>query len=144
MATRRTADSWKDQLNCLGYEQPARYAIVDSWHRCCELHLDRTATPRFRKIDDAELRARQNQSATLIEVCEPLLKDLLQTLPGNSNVIYVADQDGIVLTSIGAADHIAAFALEPGYDWSEKQMGTNGAGTDSVSIRDSAYTVGCR
>lgn len=46
-----------------------------------------------------------------------------------THAIYLTDDDGIVLRSYGDRAMIEALGLTPGYDWSESQMGTNGAGT---------------
>ena len=47
--------------------------------------------------------------------------------------------DGIVLLSRGNHQVMLLYGLCPGFDWSEKTMGTNGAGTALVT--DSAVAV---
>ena len=42
-------------------------------------------------------------------------------------------RDGVILDSLGDPSIVETFGLAPGFDWSEKQMGTNGAGTALVA-----------
>jgi transcriptional regulator of acetoin/glycerol metabolism len=134
-------ETWKQELRELRYNEPARYAIVDSWARCRQARLERDGDPAFRQIGAEELEQRLRKCGALVELAQPRMQQLLQRLPGSTNVVYIVDADGIVLASAGAPDQIAAFALAPGYDWSEKQMGTNGAGT-ALATRNAVAVVG--
>lgn len=108
-------------------EHPARWAIVASWNRCS--HLSPHAPPAFHRVSDADLAARLERSARLVEASSACLERLLRQLSGVAKVAYVTDGDGIVLASKGDAAQLRRYCLLPGYDWSEARMGTNGAGT---------------
>lgn len=114
-------------IEALPPEHPARWAIVASWNRCS--HLSPGDAPDFRRVDEAELHARLARGKPLLDAAAPRLAWLLRQLPGNTNVAYVTDADGIVLASDGNPEQLRLFRLLPGYDWSEARMGTNGAGT---------------
>jgi transcriptional regulator of acetoin/glycerol metabolism len=134
-------ENWKRELHALPFDAPARYAIVESWTRCAHACLERAGQPDFHKVSDEELELRQKNAAALIELARPRLEELLHRVPGATKVAYVTDGDGVVLASAGAADQIAAFGLAPGYDWSERRMGTNGAGT-AITTRAAVAVVG--
>ena len=134
-------ENWKKDLHSLAYNEPARYAIIDSWGRSSGAHLERNARPAFHRIEEAELARRQKDAAALIELAVPRMNGLLHCLPGSSNVVYITDADGIVLASAGDPAQIDAFGLAPGYDWSERRMGTNGAGT-ALATRAAVAVVG--
>jgi transcriptional regulator of acetoin/glycerol metabolism len=116
-----------------------RAAILESWRRSEAARLDRHAPPKFTRVTD--LRERLEKCAALVDVARPRLGELLRTLPGTTNVAYVTDPDGIVLFSAGPTDQLAQFGLTPGYDWSEKAMGTNGVGT-ALALRTAIAVVG--
>lgn len=101
--------------------------LVESWARSEASGLDRHAPPKFRRATD--LAERLQRCAALVDVARPKLSALLRQLPGGTNVVYITDADGIVLFSAGDPGQLAQFGLTPGYDWSEKTMGTNGVGT---------------
>ena len=132
-------DKWLSYQRQLPYSDPARYAIIESWARSEAAGLKRDAPPKFRRVTD--LQERLAKCAGLLEVARPRLSDLLKTLPGTTNVCYVTDAEGIVLFSAGPSDQLALFGLTPGYDWSEKAMGTNGVGT-ALATRSPVAVVG--
>lgn len=114
-------------IEALPPEHPARWAIVASWNRCS--HLSPGDAPAFHRVEDDELHARLERCKPLVEAAAPRLGWLLRQLPGTTNVAYVTDCDGVVLASDGNPEQLRLFRLLPGYDWSERRMGTNGAGT---------------
>jgi transcriptional regulator of acetoin/glycerol metabolism len=112
---------------------PARWAIVASWDRCT--HLSPSTRPAFHRVSEEELRQRLTRRDALVAVARPRLEALLRQFHGTSNVAYVTDEDGVVLTAFGDATHLQRFCLLPGYDRSERRVGTNGAGTCLVAAR---------
>jgi hypothetical protein len=63
-----------------------------------------------------------------MEVAIPHLKWLSEWLANILHVVYLVDRDGIILFSTGNYGDADPSGLSPGYDWSERTMGTNGAG----------------
>lgn len=111
-----------------------RDLIVQSWARSAAAGLARNASARFRSVGALELERRRRAAAALLRAARPVLERIRAEL-GGSVVAYLTDADGIVLDSVGDLAQITVFALYPGYDWSEKAMGTNGAGTALASGR---------
>ena len=120
-------EAWEHYQKSLPYSHPARYAIVESWRRSEAAGINPQAAPKFRQVTDLSDRLRRCDA--LIQVARPRLHRLLNELPGTTNVVYVTDPEGVLLFSAGDASQLAQFGLTPGYDWSERAMGTNGAGT---------------
>ena len=133
--------SWENSLRELGFAEPARYSVVESWARSAATLLSRDGEVRFRRVDQTDLVIRQQNAADLIAAAGPRLARLITEIPGNTTVAYVTDADGIVLLSYGNVDQIEIFGLSPGYDWSECAMGTNGAGT-ALAARKPVAVVG--
>lgn len=87
------------------------------------------ARVEFRRVDGEELERRRERSRDLLETAAPHLRWLSGLLGSIPHVAYVVDEDGIVLDAQGDETLIDEWRVRPGYDWSEQQMGTNGAGT---------------
>jgi transcriptional regulator of acetoin/glycerol metabolism len=75
------------------------------------------------------------KNKAFIESAARHVPGLMKRLPGSTNVAYITDADGIVLWSMGDPEQIRLFGLSPGHDWSERAMGTNGAGTCLQTLR---------
>ncbi|MFW6053674.1 MAG: ATP-binding protein, partial [Persicimonas sp.] len=81
-------------------------------------------------VDDDELERRREENRALVEIAKPHLDWLSVVLRDVDHGIYVTDRDGVILCSVANSDELRErYGLEPGYDWSESTMGTNGAGT---------------
>ena len=118
---------WQEYQRGLPYSEPARYAIIESWDRSAKAGLIKGAALSVPLVPD--FHGRLTKCSALIRAATPHLQRLLSSLTGTTNVAYVTDADGVVLTSFGAIDQLSLFHLTPGYDWSERAMGTNGVGT---------------
>jgi transcriptional regulator of acetoin/glycerol metabolism len=88
---------------------------------------------RLHRIADHDLELRLERNQRLIEAATRPLKTFSAAMSGIQHVIYITDRDGIVLFSAGNDEIMMMYGLLPGYDWSEKRMGTNGAGTALAS-----------
>jgi transcriptional regulator of acetoin/glycerol metabolism len=128
-------ESWTTYLTQLPRQHPVRRAIFESWSRSEKLGLDRTGSPSFRKINGSELQERLEKNRAFIEAASRHVPRLVKGLPGSSHVAYITDTDGIVLWSMGPPEQVGLFGLSPGHDWSERAMGTNGAGTCLQTLR---------
>jgi PAS domain S-box-containing protein len=107
--------------------------VVRSWQRSHAAGVERDQPPVFRQVPEDDLRHRQSANRALLDVATPHLRWLSRWFRQRPHVAYLVDQDGIVLCAEGDADAIAHYRLSPGFDWSESQMGTNGAGTAFVA-----------
>lgn len=82
-----------------------------------------------RKVGEAELERRRTRSRSLLDAAQPHLRWFSGLLGDVPHVVYLTDADGIVLHAEGETRLVEEWRLTPGHDWSEGQMGTNGAGT---------------
>lgn len=116
-------------------------AILASWQRSRSHQVD-PELPHFRRVPEDELQERLRANALLVELARPHLAWIRSSLE-HPHVIYLTDRDGIVLLSHATSDdQLERYGLTPGHDWSERQMGTNGAGTALVTGAPVAV-VGC-
>jgi transcriptional regulator of acetoin/glycerol metabolism len=107
-----------------------RPVIQQSWKRSRAAGVDpRPQRLRLRKVSKYELAARLDLNRNLLAAAKPRLETFSGQLSGIQHVLYVLDSDGIVLFSAGEERLRQTYGLQSGYDWSERQMGTNGAGT---------------
>jgi len=109
-------------------ELKGRPVILDSWGRS-GASQEKHAEPKFYRISEADLARRLEVNSDLIAVATPHLKMISDLLVGVAHVAYITDATGVVLQSRGNEDLRSKFRLQPGYDWCEARMGTNGAGT---------------
>lgn len=124
------------QSETLDIKPALRPLIAESWLRSQAAGVVTTAEAvKFHRVDDDDLQRRQQASSDMIKVARPHLKWLSAWLAGTPHIVYLVDRDGIVLFSTGDYDNADVFGLTPGYDWSERTMGTNGAGTAIAADR---------
>jgi signal transduction histidine kinase len=115
---------------------PLRPLIAESWRRSQAAGVPTTAEQvTFHRLADDDLQQRQEANANLMQVAIPHLKWFSAWLANTSHIVYLVDGDGVILFSIGNYDNADAFGLTPGYVWSERVMGTNGAGTAIAADR---------
>jgi len=127
---------WGAFLDALPKTSPVSDAILESWSRCRAAGLDRALhSDRFRSVDPPDLAERLQRNSELVDIARSHLDWLGTQLAAVPHVVYLVDEDGIVLLSSGDPELIAYAHLAPGADWSERTMGTNGAGTAITSRR---------
>jgi len=115
--------------------------IFGSWQRSRQAGVH-AEIPRFHRIDPEELAARIRDFGDLIARVAPELRRLSALLPW-PNAAYFADPEGTVLYSVSTSPEIIdLYGLAPGFDWSEKTMGTNGAGT-ALATGQPVAIIGC-
>jgi PAS domain S-box-containing protein len=125
-----SAADWKRYIELLPEHALVRPLVFESWQRSSAAGVPRDgATPAFRYVGSEELERRLTAANALIEAAAEHLEWIDQSLAGVRHVVYLTDGDGIVLCSTGDAAIRSICGLAPGHDWSEKAMGTNGAGT---------------
>lgn len=129
-----TMEQWKRFVDGLPANAPLRSVILESWHRSQAAGVEPQAERvEFRRVSDDDLQCRLTNNADWLAIAHPHLEWIANTLAHVPHVVYVTDHDGIVLDSLGDPSVLETFGLAPGFDWSESQMGTNGAGTALVA-----------
>lgn len=126
---REVGGDWDRFLSALAETVPARAIIAASWQRSRAAGVDQHGT-RPQRISEDELHTRLVRNAALVELTKPHLEWLSAALAEIPHVLHLTDRDGIILHSIGTDPALLEEqGLVPGFDWSERRMGTNGAGT---------------
>ncbi|GGR69494.1 hypothetical protein GCM10010269_05340 [Streptomyces humidus] len=114
-----------------------RPVIEQSWERMLRSGVDPEHGFRSRLLSSDEVRRRREQSP-LRQVLPVLREGLLSVADLAHHIMVVADEEGRVLWREGCspvlrkADRIG---FEPGADWGESVVGTNGVGTPAVVRR---------
>jgi transcriptional regulator of acetoin/glycerol metabolism len=131
------AQKWKQFITTLkqgAADIPVRPIILESWKRSRDAGVD--AVPEgtlLRRVEADELTARLAANAQLLKFAQPAMERFSRNFATMKHVIYLVDGAGIVLFSTGNSPDMMVQGLMPGFDWSEKTMGTNGAGTALAS-----------
>jgi transcriptional regulator of acetoin/glycerol metabolism len=116
------------------------FLILASWERSrmAGVHPEH---PAFHRLPGSELRQRLRRNRALLAAAIPRVMRLSEELAGLRHVLYLTDAEGVVLFTT-PVDEAHEARLLPGYDWSERRMGTNGAGTALATGR-SVAVLGC-
>ena len=128
---------WKRFTHGLTTEGAVRPMILDSWTRCLRAGVAaESARVTLRRVSEEELRQRLERNRELVEITQRHLRLISSFLEPLAHVIYLVDREGIVLyVQRNDSDSMRDEGLLPGYDWSERTMGTNGAGTALVTCQ---------
>lgn len=109
--------------------QIQRSIILESWQRSRDAGVNPDGPISLRRIDLDELTIRRVRCRRLLDAATSLIDDFSTSLQDRRHVLYLTDAAGIVLHSRGTDFLMQSYGLRPGFDWSERTMGTNGAGT---------------
>ncbi|MEV5977593.1 GAF domain-containing protein [Streptomyces sp. NPDC052114] len=114
-----------------------RPVIGDSWGRMILGGVDPDHDFRSRLLDEEELEQRRRASP-LLDIL-PVLRDaLVSVADAAQHIMVVCDADGRVLWREGSSAVLRkadSLGFEPGADWGESVVGTNGIGTPLVVRR---------
>ncbi|MBM7173520.1 GAF domain-containing protein, partial [Streptomyces sp. G44] len=114
-----------------------RPVISESWGRMLTVGVDPDRDVRSRLLGEEELEERRRASPLLPIL--PVLREALVTVADAAqHIMVVCDADGRVLWREGSSGVLRkadSLGFEPGADWSESVVGTNGVGTPLVVRR---------
>ena len=117
----------------------AKSALIASWQRSACFHkLDPTRRNPPERLTDSEFRRARQEVEPLIQVAQPSLDRLYNSVGGAGCCVLLADRNGVPVERRGAPGDDATFfdwGLWPGAIWSEDSEGTNGIGTCLVEQR---------
>lgn len=107
-----------------------REVILESWRRSAREGVDPGVRGRAPRLSADETETVRRRSRRLVEAADVHLRWLSTLLSDLDHVAYLTDHRGIVLDSVARPTELQErWSLFPGCDWSERVMGTNGAGT---------------
>ena len=102
--------------------------IARSWRRSTRAGSTANGAV-FHRVSPEELARRLELTSWWLPLASAETEKLSHALRAKAHVAYVVGDKGIVLFSAGNDEIQQAYGLLPGFDWSERRMGTNGAGT---------------
>ncbi|MGW1718485.1 GAF domain-containing protein [Streptomyces sp. NPDC002156] len=114
-----------------------RPVIDQSWDRMLRSGVDPDHDFRAGLLTREELE-RRRETTRLRHVLPVLRQGLLSVADASQHIMVVADEEGRVLWREGSTPVLRkadSFGFEPGADWAEDVVGTNGVGTPVVARR---------
>lgn len=104
-----------------------------SWERCRRGGLEPASREALRKIDGEDLARRHKAYRDWIDLAASNLSWVSTSILHAPHAIHLVDGSGIVLWTEGNFKSMEQAGLIPGFDWSERSLGTNAAGTAIAS-----------
>ena len=107
--------------------------LAPSWQRSREAGLRQTKTPENIRVSSASVMDRKYKSGKLIDaVVKTALPLFTQIFAKTSSRLILTDAEGVILGTWGQEKYhqkLMTIALDTGYCWQEKYVGTNAIGT---------------
>ena len=125
----RVFAEWKRFSEGLPLEGCLRSVILESWQQRSAGVKPTTDRILLRRLADADFQGRLNENSEWLTLARPHLDKVSAWLAQVPHVFCLIDRDGIVLYATGDRSQLDKFGFVPGSDWSERAVGTNGAGT---------------
>lgn len=121
---------WQRFVQGQPFDSPLRPLICESWLRCRGVGIDPDPDQvRLHRVPEDDLQQRLEGNDELLTIARPHLDWTSSALRQVPHIVFLIDRDGVVLYAAGNRLPKQGFGLVPGCDWSERTMGTNGAGT---------------
>ncbi|MEZ5932141.1 MAG: sigma-54-dependent Fis family transcriptional regulator [Alphaproteobacteria bacterium] len=129
-----TMRAWEDFLtgNEPGGDRQVRHVIQHSWARSATSGVDAHASATPLVIDEDQLDHNKHQRRQLLSAADHALQHAADLLEETSAMVVLTDEAGVILDTRGDVRTLDAgqeIKLQPGGDWNEKVVGTNGIGT---------------
>lgn len=106
--------------------------VAQSWIRSASNGVDPFNINDDDILTQRALRERVKQNKMLIEIAEPVMRDLYGVIRGTGFTVLLTDAEGYILTSLGDPDFVAKaqkIIMKVGANWNEAVRGTNAIGT---------------
>nr|WP_319495491.1 sigma-54-dependent Fis family transcriptional regulator [uncultured Desulfobacter sp.] len=130
--------AWQEFITCGGVRKgKVRPEILASWRRCCEAGVDYTDGSCCNILTPEQCERPREKHDALIKTAKPFMNKLYEFVAGSGLVVFLSDESGLILESIGdgdVADNASKVNLVKGTGWREETVGTNGIGT-SLKIK---------
>ncbi len=111
---------------------PVRHIIERSWTRSASSGVDAHARATPDVADDSQISQYRHQNRQLLAAADTTFQHAAGLLEETSAMVVLTDKDGIILNTRGDNRTLDAgrnIKLEPGGNWNEEIVGTNGIGT---------------
>ena len=125
--------AWQEFTSCGDVRNGrVRPEILASWQRCCKAGVDYTDGACHFILSSEQLEQPRKSHGTLIKTAKPFMNKLYEFVAGSGLVVFLSDESGLILESIGdwdVSDNASKVNLVTGTGWKEEAVGTNGIGT---------------
>jgi transcriptional regulator of acetoin/glycerol metabolism len=111
---------------------PVRHLIERSWSTSASSGVNARASATPLVADDEQLHQSRHQNRRLIAAADATFQHAADLLEETSAMVVLTDRDGVILDTRGDNRTLDAghdIKLEPGGNWNEEVVGTNGIGT---------------
>lgn len=106
-----------------------REFILASWQRSRVYNVDPLNVEQV-KISKSRLEEILEVRKLLVRISLPVIENIYSFIKGSRSIIILTDENGIILSRIGDPEYLNdSQAYEPGIEYSERTIGTNGIGT---------------
>lgn len=106
-----------------------RQVILESWERSRQYGVD-PCGGKIKSVSPEYLALLLSQKGKLLRIGLPVIEKLYSFIRGSRSIIILSDENGIILNRTGDPEYLTNAAnYEPGIDYSERTVGTNGIGT---------------
>ncbi|MBU1566144.1 MAG: sigma-54-dependent Fis family transcriptional regulator [Proteobacteria bacterium] len=103
--------------------------ILESWLRSRHHGVD-PLNVEGHQVDEKAFSAILSARHNLIRIGLPVIEKLFAFIKGSRSIIILADENGIILNRTGDPEYLTnSKSYEPGIEYSERTVGTNGIGT---------------
>jgi len=110
-----------------------RQEILLSWQQCQEWGINPADGVGRDILKEEELKELISQNAQLVEIAQPYMHTLHQSVQGSGFMVVLTDAKGRILHNCGDSDILneaeGTIQFVKGANWSEKAVGTNAIGT---------------
>ncbi|MGI9499011.1 MAG: GAF domain-containing protein, partial [Geminicoccaceae bacterium] len=109
-----------------------RHMIERSWSRSASSGVDARASATPLVADDDQLHQNRRQNRHLLAAADQTFQHAANLLEETSAMVVLTDREGVILDTRGDNRTLDAghdIKLEPGGNWNEDVVGTNGIGT---------------
>ncbi|MEL7568138.1 MAG: sigma-54-dependent Fis family transcriptional regulator [Dehalobacterium sp.] len=136
--------AWNHFINQGKVDKCIRPMILRSWQRCKDLHVDPFSSKVEATLTPLEFGRIKKQKKRFIEIAHQYINLLYEYVKGSGFVIFLTDENGIVLLLAGDEDQLDIYRrinLTEGAVWSEEAAGTNAVGT-AIQERKAVQIIG--
>ena len=125
--------AWQEFTHCGDIRKGrVRPEILASWQRCARAGVDYTDGACHVVLSAEQLEQPRKKHEALIKTAKPFMNKLYEFVAGSGLVVFLSDESGLILESIGdwdVSDNASKVNLVTGTGWTEETVGTNGIGT---------------
>ena len=119
--------AWQEFTHCGDIRKGrVRPEILASWQRCARAGVDYTDGACHVVLSAEQLEQPRKKHEALIKTAKPFMNKLYEFVAGSGLVVFLSDESGLILESIGdwdVSDNASKVNLVTGTGWTEETVG---------------------